>query len=122
MTTITITLPLPPKATHPNARPHWAAKAAAVKKQRWEAGIAALAALAGRPPPRWKAAKCQATFYVAKLGDADGRLASLKGAIDSLQDAGIIENDAGLVHLPVQQVVCPKHSGERKVVLVIEGV
>lgn len=121
MTSLTITLPLPPKACHPNARPHWAAKAAAAKKAREDAGYAALAALAGRKPPRWLAATIQATFYTAKKMDGDGLTVWPKNYYDGLQDAGIVANDVGLTHLPPLQVLDPKRSGERKVVLVVKG-
>lgn len=119
LTSLTITLPLPPRACHPNARPHWRAKAAAIKVARWEAGLAARVALGTVAPPRWTEATVQATFYVARRGDQDGRISSLKPYLDSLADAGVIANDVGLTHLPVVQVCDPKRSGERKVVLVI---
>ena len=119
LTSLTIILPLPPKACHPNARPHRMAKAAAIKKARWDAGMAARAALGRKDPPRWAAATCQATFYVAQHGDEDGRTASMKPYYDGLQDAGIVANDRGLTHLPPVQVLDPKRNGERKVDLVI---
>jgi len=118
---IEITLPLPPKQLHPNGRCHYMAKARAVKKARWEAGIAAVAALEGRKPPRWEKATVQATFYVAKKGDGDGRNSSLKAALDGLQDAGIVANDSGLTVLPPLQVLDPRRGGQRKVVLRIEA-
>ena len=39
MNRITITLPLPPKELSPNARPHWAVKARAIKSYRLLAAL-----------------------------------------------------------------------------------
>ena len=46
----------------------------------------------------------QATFYFRDLRrrDRDNLLASLKAAFDGLADAHILEDDSGLVHLPVR--------------------
>lgn len=54
MTTVTITLPPPHPHLSPNARPHWAAKAARVKSYRataWTLARAATAALAACQVP-----------------------------------------------------------------------
>ena len=69
------------------------------------AGFCALAALHGRPRPRWKNATVQAIYYhgTARRLDPDNALAALKAAIDSLQDVGIVTNDRNLTHRPVQQ-------------------
>jgi len=100
---MTITIPLPPRALHPNARPHWGTKAKAAKRYRRDCGIAAKAALNENGP--WKPlerATVQATLYYRRHGvrDQDGAISSLKAAYDSLQDAGVIVNDSGLTHLP----------------------
>ena len=74
-------------------------------------------------PPRWERATYQATFYRpgkrAKRMDDDNAIASLKGVLDGLQDAGVIVNDSGLTHLPPVQLIGDEAS-ERKLVLTIE--
>lgn len=40
--------------------------------------------------------------------DRDNLLASLKAAFDGIADAGLVENDAGLTHLPVHIVIDPR--------------
>jgi hypothetical protein len=102
---LTIILPIPDKALHPNSRVHWARKMKAVKQARLWAGAASTLEIIdcfGRPPqpPRWKSASIRATFYVRDkrglLADQDGRISSLKAYTDGIADAGVIENDRGL--------------------------
>lgn len=120
-----ITIPLPPRETHPNARCHWAVKARAVKQQREDAFLAAKAALgeAGIGPPRWPAASIQATFYKAgsraKPSDMDGRISALKATCDGLTDAGVLSDDRGLTWLPPKELLGAAAGGERKVVLLV---
>lgn len=101
---LVIIMPLPPKETHPNARCHWARKAKATAKQRFDAGKAIREYLlhANYWPPEWKAATVQVTFYRARgrKADADNLLAWLKATFDALQDLRIVSNDSGLTHLP----------------------
>ena len=105
MNTLTITLPLPPKHLSPNARPHWRAKAKATKAYRITAGLTAAGILTGQhdPRPMWKSATVQvrAFYRDARRRDKDNILASLKAAFDGLKDAGLIEDDSGLTHLPM---------------------
>jgi hypothetical protein len=98
MQSVTITLPLPPAALKPNARPHWAAKAKAVKQCRRIGRVAAIAALAGAPPPRWMRASVliEAYFPTARHWDPDNLVSSCKAYFDSFQDAGLVENDREL--------------------------
>lgn len=105
---MTITLPLPPKELHPNARVHWMVKAKQTLSYRTTARWVAYEVLNpigfhGKSRPYWKAATVQATFYfkVNRRRDADGLLSSLKAAFDGLADAGVIADDSGLTHLPV---------------------
>lgn len=104
----TIDLSLPPKALSPNARPHWRTKANATKKYRRLAGLLALAALNGQDPPRLKTATARLTFtfpdHPSRQRDHDNLAASMKAAWDGLADAGILDNDRGLTHLPLQIV------------------
>lgn len=126
---LTIVVPIPPKATHPNNRPFTAmgarAKAAAAKRQREDACIAALAEMnePGRPyKPRWKNVTVQATFHrqgrQAKLMDLDNSIAWLKNSIDGLADAGVIENDRGVVPLPCSQLLGDAAKDNMVVILV----
>jgi crossover junction endodeoxyribonuclease RusA len=124
MDAITIILPLPSRTTHPNARGHWAVKARATKQQRQDAYYAALAALDCREPPRWKHATIHAAFYKPNgrvLGDADNCVAWLKASADGIADAGILDNDRGLVWLAPTQIV-GKTAGEPRVVVTIKGI
>lgn len=106
MTTLKITVPLPDKCLHPNARPHWAKKAKATKSARWRAYSAAMIAydeVGWREAPLWPKATIRAVFYVKDrrgvAADEDGRVASLKATCDGLGDAALIENDRGLTWL-----------------------
>jgi len=100
---LNLCLPLPPHDLSPNARCHWAAKARAIKKYRMYAWAEAVSRNGGIGD-RWRDATCQATFYFCdnRSRDRDNLLAALKSAFDGLTDAHIIEDDAGLVHLPVR--------------------
>jgi len=100
---ITITLPLPPRELSPNARVHWAAKAKRTKAMRERANMEARAAQ-GRRTRRWERATVRATFYHKdrRRRDRDNLLASCKAVFDGLADAGVIVDDAGLTHLPVE--------------------
>jgi len=99
---IIITLPLPPRELSPNARSHWAVKAAATRRYRQWAWAEAVAT-AGGTGDRWPQATAKATFFFRqrRRRDRDNLLASLKAAFDGLADAGIISDDSGLTHLPV---------------------
>ncbi len=125
MPSLEITIPLPPRETHPNARCHWRTKANAIKQQREDAFLAAKAALgeANINPPRWKAATILATFYKpsnrAQLADQDGLNSSLKSAADGIEDAGILANDRGLTWLPPVQFLGAAAGRQPKVVLLI---
>lgn len=101
---LVVTLRLPPRILSPNARPHWAAKARAVRQYR---EAAYLLALAERPPRPMRRARVTATFYFPsrRRRDPDNLLASLKPAFDGLADAGVVTDDSGLIHMPVEQRV-----------------
>ena len=98
MQSITITVPLPNRDLHQNARKHWAAKARATKGARSTARIYALHALAGNPAPRWVKASARITFYWPdkRIRDPEGAMSSLKATWDGFQDAGIVANDSGI--------------------------
>lgn len=123
LTSLTVTIPLPPRSAHPNARAHWRATAASKKRQREDSHIAALAALDGKPAPQWERATIHATFYRPgsrdRVSDPDNLCAWLKGTVDGLQDAGIVANDRGLQWLAPSQVVGKEARGVSGVVIVV---
>jgi crossover junction endodeoxyribonuclease RusA len=96
---VKIVMRLPSKALHPNARPHYFAKAKAARAYR---EIAKLNALTVRSSTPWTAATVQCTFFFAtqRCRDGDNWLASMKSAFDGLADAHMVVNDAGFTHLP----------------------
>ena len=99
---ITIDLPHPPRILHPNARPHYMAKARATRTYRNMARVAALAACGGSQ--LWAAAsvKVIATYKDARRRDRDGILSSLKAAFDGLADAWVVLDDADFTYEPVE--------------------
>lgn len=101
---LSITLPLPPRELSPNARAHWATKARATKRYRQAACVEAV--LAGVPAVPWTKATVQLRFHfrTAARRDRDNLLASMKAAFDGLADAGVVADDHGLTHLPVELV------------------
>lgn len=97
MTSITITVAIPPRILSPNSRGHWAKKAKATKATRSAAFWAAKEVLEG-PPPGWMKAACRvhAFFPDARRRDSDNLLATCKAVFDGIADAGIIVNDSAL--------------------------
>ncbi|MBE3099905.1 MAG: RusA family crossover junction endodeoxyribonuclease [Planctomycetes bacterium] len=117
-TPMVIVLPLPSRELSPNARPHYMAKARAVKRYR---ETAYLLALAERPARPMHAAKVTARFFFStrRRRDRDNLLASLKPAFDSIADARVVTNDAGMIHMPVEQYV---DRTDPRVEIVVEAV
>lgn len=97
ITQIRVHLPIPAKQLSPNARCHFMAKARMTKAARATAAAHALAALSTRP--QWKRATVKAvwSFPDARRRDLDNLQASCKAYLDGLVDAGIMEDDRGLV-------------------------
>jgi crossover junction endodeoxyribonuclease RusA len=85
---ISVTLPWPDRLLHPNARPHWAAKAKAVKSARVKAGWAVTAETNGKS---WADKKVGVTVTFCppdqRRRDLDGMIASHKAAQDGIADA-----------------------------------
>lgn len=104
MTELHITLSIPDKVLSPNARAHWAVKARATRETRQAAYLLATKALReqGMKPPKWETAEAHVTFYwpTAHRRDRDNAQRRLKPVWDGLQDAGVVEDDAGLIHYP----------------------
>lgn len=89
---ITIVLPWPHRILHPNARAHWAARAAKTAKARSDACYAAQAA--GARALGWPAAHVSIVFHAPdkRRRDLDGMLSSVKCALDGIADATGIDD------------------------------
>ena len=83
----TIPLPWPPRALHPNARTHWAARAKAAAKARADARH--LAQAVGARALGWDGAAVRLTFCPPdrRVRDLDGVLSSCKAGCDGIADA-----------------------------------
>jgi Holliday junction resolvase RusA-like endonuclease len=117
---VTVTISLPPKQMHPNARCHWRAKLKPKAIQRQNAALAA--GYASRV--MFRSATIQATFHLGKRGkrhDSDNLIAWLKASIDGLQDAGVLADDSGVTWLPPAQVFGKSAGEDKMVVLTITG-
>lgn len=112
MNSITIVVSLPHKYLQPNCQGRSLAfargKTRVKKIAKREAYIMALQA-SNSSRPRWKRASVAAVFYLPSrrgiLADQDNRIASCKAQIDGIAEAGIVENDRGLVWEPVRHEV-----------------
>ncbi len=123
MTSLTITIPLPPKEVRNNARVHWAKKAAAVKVCRTETRLIAVRAIASNEMSDnlpWKKASVKVTAYfpTARHLDPSNLIDSLKPAFDGLQDAGVIENDKEL--WPERPVIVTRDANPRVELVITE--
>lgn len=99
---ITITLPVPPKEVRPNGRPHWRAKAAAVKKMRvasWSEAILNN----DNHLPKWTHASIKIDWFhpTTRFLDRDNIIASCKAYIDGIVDAGVLSDDRDVTYEPV---------------------
>jgi hypothetical protein len=119
MTSLTITLPLPPKEVRNNARVHWAKKARAVRSYRMQSEITAHNAMKGYCLD-WKKAKVHITAYfpTARHLDPTNLIDALKPAFDGLQDAGVIENDKEL--WPERPVIVTRDKNPRVELVITE--
>ena len=109
---LTVQVPVPPKTLHPNGRAPWIAKAKDLKKFRQQAGDTAagqvLQRYGGRP--QFERAVIRLSYRLPaprgggiKPHDPDNLIAWAKGAIDALQDAGILADDRHVIYLPPSQ-------------------
>lgn len=101
---LTIALPIPDKVLSPNSRAHWARRARATKEARTTAYLLATKELREKSvkPPKWETAELHVTFYwpTAHRRDADNAWRRMKPVMDGLEDAGIIQDDAGFILYP----------------------
>lgn len=109
ITSISIELPLPPRALHPNARAHHMVRARAAKKYRATVYWLALGTMqeAGLDRPAWMAATLQLEYVFAapRRRDDDNLNAWFKAGRDALADAGLVANDSAFVQLPAASTV-----------------
>ena len=106
MNSVTITLPIPPTCLNPNGRAHWAGKHRARADQRAAAFNYATCQYTG-PGPMWKRARLTLRWFAKqdnRIPDIDNAIASVKGAIDGLADAGVLLNDRGIEGVDVWRV------------------
>ena len=98
-----LVLPLPAATLSPNVRVHWSKKAKAVRNARMMAYIYSRQG----QRPGWPTATARCVFYHCdrRRRDTDNLLASLKAAFDGITDAGIVVDDVGLTHKPVERRV-----------------
>lgn len=121
--TLTIVLPLPATALMPNARAHYRPKAKATADARLLAAQTAVIAgyelFGNTAPPEFPLEEAVAAV-TWKLGgrrstppDRDNALAACKAYFDGLTDAGLLTDDRGLIHLPLEVLPAePKVPGE----------
>jgi len=103
---LAVDLPWPNRVLHPNARPHYMAKAKAVKKARADA--ASMATAAGLRGMSAEAVVATITFSppTNHAHDIDGLLSSVKAYIDGLADViGIDDSHWDIV--PVKAAMRP---------------
>lgn len=97
---LVIDLPLPSDLEHPNARPHFRAKAKAIAATR---GVAKLIALQVKPREPFRAAAYRLTFWLARKRDYDGLGAWVKAQIDGIVDAGVLVSDSDFRPLEIRR-------------------
>lgn len=99
MAALTITLPLPAAELSPNARCHWAKKAAAVKAYRLRAEVEC-----GTRGERHQAATVRIQWFTktSTHPDPDNALASAKSLLDGVTDSGYMADDRALTFLPIE--------------------
>lgn len=108
---LSITLDLPPKTSHPNARTaNWKMKARPSAHYAKAASEIVWGHALELGQPKWAAVTIRLSFVLpqAKSGgdhimDPDGLISWAKRPLDLLQVHGIIQNDRDVIHLPPLQ-------------------
>jgi len=103
---ILVTLPLPERNLHPNARIHHHAKAKITKQARLRAMLAATEATGGNKW-RWKTAMAEYRFHLPdkRRHDLDGLLSACKAYQDGIVDAGVLEDDHGIEEIRLTRCI-----------------
>jgi crossover junction endodeoxyribonuclease RusA len=99
-------LPLPPRELAPNRRPHWAAKAKAVREYRTRAWAVARNVSNGQRLD-WERAEVRTVFMLPdrRRRDPDNLMAAMKAAWDGIVDAHVLTDDRYLIlHPPTLMV------------------
>lgn len=98
-----IELPIPSRILSPNARVHWAQKAAKTKNLREMAYLVSLAVMA-LEKPLWEKAFVDITYFFPqnRRRDKDNLLSMLKAAFDGIGDSGMVKNDCGFTYRPIE--------------------
>ena len=112
-----IELPFPAKDLWPNSRPHWAAKARAVKKARAWAYTATLAAKVPKPEGRMHI-RLLVHPRTANRPDADNVIAACKALLDGMAEA--LGVDDSTFNAPTVVFCMPAKGGRLFVELVPE--
>lgn len=107
ITTLQVTLPLPPARLSPNRRPvSRVGRIIAAREIRSCRGIARLAVLqvaqAAHGLP-WPVAKLETEWFLPRRRDGDNLLGWFKAYRDGLADAGVVSNDRFFVEVPPTQ-------------------
>jgi len=125
---LTLDLPLPPKACSPNFKGHWGEKGRATKQYREAARLICYAS----KPKGWNAERVRihAEFFLSRHDtrgyhplDKQNAIASIKAAIDGLVDAKLIPNDSNhkiVWEDPILHRSQKEHKGKAAVLLHIE--
>lgn len=116
MTSVRLTLPFPPRALSPNARVHWAVKAAAVKDYRFACMV-----IAKNKGVRFTGAvKARLIFECgSRLWDQDNCTAAFKAGWDGIVDSRLLVDDSP-EHLHVVETLVQKGT-KREVRVLLEG-
>lgn len=107
MNSVSITLPIPPTCLNPNTTGHWSKKSAARAAQRAAAFNYTTCQFRG-PGPKWARARVTLRWFAKdepRIPDFDNAVASIKGALDGMTDAGVLVNDRGIEGIEVWRVV-----------------
>ena len=110
---LSITLDLPPKSSHANARPgNWKAKAMPSSKYAKTAGEIIWSYAAQMGYPKWPSVVIRLNFMLPEVKnrgsdqrhDPDNLIAWCKKPLDLLQEHGILANDRDVIYLPPVQL------------------
>lgn len=109
---LTLNLSLPARGLHPNHRSrNHHATGALTKKRRYGVSVITSTIIGNQKDwfrrPCWEKATARVTFYFStnRRRDKDNLLAWLKSTFDGIADGGLIADDSGLTHLPVEIVI-----------------
>lgn len=99
MTSLTITMPIPPQPLWQNRPCHWTKKSKAVREYKEKAYTKSLAKIGKRPKPQWPAGTLDVVFYWPdkRRRDPMNALAALKPAVDGMVGAGVLADDDKLM-------------------------